>query len=167
MPLPRHVLRSRSLKRSRERHATLKAAGLCPKCKGTPRPGQTYCATCRDYIAAKTAGTVKERQARCWQKRRREGRCTECGRGRPAIVKAGPKAGQVGLTCLGCRARKRLTNAAWDRRNGRVKGPAQRCSGCGTPGHRRTTCPRRNIDEPLPLAPLRIDDFATARREAA
>jgi hypothetical protein len=73
-----------------DRYHTLKGAGLCPHCKGDPKPGRVYCARYliatwqsarlnperREYMRRYQVKYARRRRRR-W---RRMGLCTKCGR---------------------------------------------------------------------------------------
>lgn len=148
--------------RDRLNYETYKAHGLCPRCyepagvrvrDGKPR---TYCAKCIATIGryakpgANAAAQAKMRAKRC-----RAGLCADCGKGEREIGRGG----RLTKHCWDCMqrkaARRRLHRAP-------VVTRVVHCSMCGGARHLAPSCPR--VVEALPL---RIEEFAAARREAA
>ena len=127
--------------------------GLCPHCKEPAEDqGVALCRKCRKYHTEKTAkwreahpGAAAKQSKRLRDKALLRGDCTRC-KVRPA----------VGRYCEECLAQNKK------RRGGRnMRGKCSLCQGkAGRPYHDRRTCPLR-------LSGGCIDDYASARRDAA
>jgi hypothetical protein len=115
---------------AREYKATLKAAGLCPNCKGTPDPGHVYCRKCLAWFARynKTNKRAKYSWKRMRQRRVNRGVCGLCGK-RPLDLQT---------MCRPCADRKRQQGLKYRKTTKKL-----RCSMCGELGHQKRSCPLR------------------------
>jgi hypothetical protein len=120
----------------------LAAHGLCTRCKTPVSDGRT-CPACRELSRQRAAERLEAKAASDRRRReqlKRRGRCVQCGRG-PL---------ETETRCEGCAAAMRKRNA-----KRMAYQTHHRCSLCGEPGHRRTTCKL--------WFRVSIDEFASAR----
>jgi hypothetical protein len=130
-------------------------AGDCVSCPSRAKDGASMCQPCMDKVVARkrlwteNGGRARQtRTARKWRQQRiRRGKCIRCNRKR--------------VTKTMCEVHRKDHVAKWRERTGHLT-PRLHCSVCRGLGHQAPTCP--GLPE---LPPLRIEDFATARREAA
>lgn len=143
-----------------------KLAGLCVGhgCSSPSRPDSVYCADCaekcaahhRKYYATPEAKKTAKATAQAYRKERaRKGLCLRCRKKR--------------VTKLYCEDHRKKFVDYWHAKKASQRVAWRHCSRCGEGGHDVRICPQpAPMDRPLaPLPPLRIEDFATARREAA
>jgi len=136
----------------REYYEQLKAAGLCPACKGEPQPGRVYCRPCLERINGSAAARPESRKE-AW---RRYARARQRGlKAQGLCVTCGVRPQNRTLRCEGC---ERDYNRRYGGKNRKGNGKYT-CSVCRRPGHNVITCPTRGTDVPT------IDEFAGARRE--
>lgn len=136
----------------REEYQLLKAAGLCPRCKGPPKPGRVMCAACIADVIAYGKRHHAEQRARHrryrkeqFHARKQAGLCVLCGRARAGDTQK----------CEPCRL-------AYNERHrpGATTGKAYTCALCHGKGHDKRTCP-------VPAAvehTLTIEHYAAARQ---
>lgn len=124
-----HVKRVR-----REAYELLKGAGLCPGCKGDPKPGRVYCETCAARCCMQTPEQKSTRAKKTRANRRAAGKCSNCPNPRDDMRK-----GKASTRCVQCR----IANAEEARRRRPPKGiKPVHCQKCGEQGHMRQTCPQ-------------------------
>lgn len=147
-----------------ERYALLRDAGLCPRCKGDPVPGRTYCRACldrkaeekRNQHATPTPAQRKQRRKSnaAWMraKRRRlkrEGLCVDCG-------------GAIDTRLTRC---KRCRDALAARQKRPMPEP-RLCGYCRQPGHNRQKCEKPEADKLAAdeaMRPLLLLQYAGSR----
>jgi hypothetical protein len=143
-----------------------KLAGLCVGhgCSNPSRPDAVYCSDCakkcavqhRKYYATPEAQELSKASARAYRKQRaRKGLCLRCRNKR--------------VTKLYCEEHRKKFVDYWHGKKAGNRVKWRHCSRCGEGGHDVRICQKPAvIDRALPpLPPLRIEDFASARMEAA
>lgn len=143
----------------RARYVEKKVAGICvtKSCTSASREDAVFCEPCTKKHTEERRRFTSSEKGRKWhrryQARRRKDRadrglCLRCDTPR--------------VTKTLCDEHRREALARWRKRTGKGPNLNEHCSACGGAGHRVTTC------KGLPaLPPLRIEDFASARQEAA
>ena len=150
---------------SQLRYRTLVAAGLCPGCKGPPRPGKTRCLPCQEKCAPKNPAAIarKRERGRQWMarlkaKRIARGQCGGCGEPKPGI---NPRTGKRYTDCISC-----LMGRIASQRKRRGHVDVHKCGRCGELGHTRPVCERlrrSRLDQPTAYAPISVVEYASAR----
>jgi hypothetical protein len=129
-------------------------AGDCVACPGRAREGSSMCQPCMDKVCerkrawtAKVGVAVPTQTSRDWRSKRiAKGKCCRCNR-------------KLATKTL-CEVHRKQHMASWRARTGKLV-PVLHCSICEQLGHQSPTCPGL-----APLPPLRIEDFASARKAA-